>query len=101
MPASKDLTYQIQDAFGGRINIVGGHGIQILDVVVEVHRILALKLHPKWHLREKILFSEFRKFLKLRSVRTIKKFPKPEKIVSIAMASSIDLQAITEMLLCN
>ena len=39
--------------------VVGRHGIEILDVIVEVSFILASILGPEWSYRKQVFISEF------------------------------------------
>ena len=62
--------------------IISGHGIEILNVVVEICLILAFHFHPEGKWRIKVICSKFWKFLKFFSVGAIKQFSKAVEGIS-------------------
>ena len=75
MPARKHLAQQIQDPWRGWVPwlVVSGHGVKVLDVVVEISIICTLESVPEWNRRVLVISSEFGEFSQLFSVGTVKK----------------------------
>ncbi len=80
--------------------IFSGHGIEILNVVIEICLVCAFYLHPERNWRIKIICSKFWKLLKFFSVGAIKQFSKAVKeIKNVKMAiGKILRRSITTLL---
>lgn len=58
------------------MNVTSGHGIEVLDVVVEVGSILAGILGPEWDWRVLIIFSKLWESLQLISTWAVEQLSK-------------------------